>query len=93
LFFEPGSAQLGLLLHAKEYPAAVPGAFDVNLGNCQAGEGAPPYDPRAQQCRNLLWWVWEGGPYALLCVCSMHALAVPLTGVRTCLPPPLLPAG
>ena len=58
LFYERGSAQLGLLLHAREYPAAT-ADFDVCLGNCQAG-GAPPYEQRAQQLRNLLWWVGWG---------------------------------
>lgn len=62
LFFSAALGQLGLLFHAKEYPARDPGAFPINLGYCQCGSRLA-YDPRAQEARNLLF---VGGSLAAL---------------------------
>lgn len=68
LFFDPGSARLGLLLHAKEYPARHAEAFDVHLGNCQAAsENELPFEHRAMDTRNYLWL---GGRLACLDVAA-----------------------
>jgi hypothetical protein len=54
LFYAPSCAQLGLLLHAKEYPAEHPELFDVNLGYCQRGS-VLEFDEAAMDHRNLVW--------------------------------------
>lgn len=46
---------VGLLLHAREYPAPGPG-FDVNLGFCQAGSTLG-WDAQLQSLRNVLYLV------------------------------------
>ena len=45
---------LGLLFHAKEYPAACPDRFPAHLGFCQLGSPLP-FDPAAMDWRNLVW--------------------------------------
>lgn len=61
LFFEPGCGRLGLLLHAKEYPAWEAERFEVHLGHCQqcggdGGGGSPlRFDEAAMDTRNYLW--------------------------------------
>jgi hypothetical protein len=59
LFYAASCRQLGLLLHAKEYPAAHAERFDVQLGNCQVGSSLE-FDAGAMDHRNLLWCVHEG---------------------------------
>lgn len=54
LFYSPSARQLGVLLHAKEYPASHPDRFDVHLGNCQAGSSLE-FEEHAMDARNLLW--------------------------------------
>lgn len=69
LFFEPGCGRLGLLLHAKEYPAWEAERFEVHLGHCQqcggdGGGGSPlRFDEAAMDTRNYLW---VGGRLACL---------------------------
>ena len=46
---------VGLLMHAREYPALGPG-FDVNLGLCQAGSSLA-WDAKLQALRNVLYVV------------------------------------
>lgn len=47
---------VGLLLHAREYPALGPAGFDVNLGFCQAGSSLE-WDESLQALRNVLYVV------------------------------------
>lgn len=54
IFYAPACHQLGLLLHAREHPAACAERFPVNLGNCQAGSPLE-WDDAAMDHRNLLW--------------------------------------
>ncbi|KAI3438188.1 hypothetical protein D9Q98_000625 [Chlorella vulgaris] len=62
LFYASSCRQLGILLHAKEYPAVHSEFFDVNLGNCQAGSSLE-FTAEGMDHRNL---VWIGGRLACL---------------------------
>lgn len=59
LFYSASCGQLGLLLHAKEYPAAHAERFDVHLGNCQVGSSLE-FDHGAMDHRNLVWCACAG---------------------------------
>ncbi|KQK14697.1 hypothetical protein BRADI_1g18130v3 [Brachypodium distachyon] len=53
LFLASGTGRLGILFHAKEYPAFDKELFPYNLGYCQAGSDVP-YDD-SMNLRNILW--------------------------------------
>ncbi|VAH26610.1 unnamed protein product [Triticum turgidum subsp. durum] len=53
LFLASGTGRLGILFHAKEYPAFDKKLFPYNLGYCQA-ESDVPYDD-SMNLRNILW--------------------------------------
>ncbi|KAM0922220.1 hypothetical protein ACQ4PT_006318 [Festuca glaucescens] len=53
LFLASGTGRLGILFHAKEYPAVDKELFPYNLGYCQAGSDVP-YDD-SMNLRNILW--------------------------------------
>ncbi|KAI5008829.1 hypothetical protein ZWY2020_009877 [Hordeum vulgare] len=53
LFLASGTGRLGILFHAKEYPAFNKKSFPYNLGYCQA-ESDVPYDD-SMNLRNILW--------------------------------------
>ncbi|KAL6657170.1 hypothetical protein ACP70R_004950 [Stipagrostis hirtigluma subsp. patula] len=53
LFLASGTGRLGILFHAKEYPAFDKELFPYNLGYCQA-ESNVPYDD-SLNFRNILW--------------------------------------
>ena len=53
-FWAAGCGRLGLLLHAKEYPAPSQPAFPANLGQCQQGSTLA-FDEEDMRWRNLLW--------------------------------------
>lgn len=55
LFCTRDSQQLGLLFHAKEYPAYNIKEFPINLGYCQRNSKLM-YDERAMDFRNMLWF-------------------------------------
>ncbi|KAL3142892.1 hypothetical protein ABBQ38_003180 [Trebouxia sp. C0009 RCD-2024] len=55
LFCTRNSQQLGLLFHAKEYPAFSKDTFPINLGYCQQNSKLV-YDQRAMDFRNMLWF-------------------------------------
>ena len=46
---------LGILLHAKEYPARDAARFPLDLGFCQAGSPLA-WKQAGMDWRNLLWW-------------------------------------
>lgn len=53
LFLAPESGRLGILFHAKEYPAYDEKSFPCNLGHCQRGSDVV-YDD-SMNLRNILW--------------------------------------
>uniref|UniRef100_A0ACD5WNW4 Uncharacterized protein n=1 Tax=Avena sativa TaxID=4498 RepID=A0ACD5WNW4_AVESA len=53
LFLASGTGRVGILFHAKEYPAYDKELFPYNLGYCQAGSNVP-YDD-SMNLRNILW--------------------------------------
>ncbi|KAF7006831.1 hypothetical protein CFC21_021834 [Triticum aestivum] len=53
LFLASGTGRLGILFHAKEYPAFDKESFPYNLGYCQT-ESDVPYDD-SMNLRNILW--------------------------------------
>ncbi|XP_004958655.1 uncharacterized protein LOC101766175 [Setaria italica] len=53
LFLSYETGRLGILFHAKEYPAIDKELFPYNLGYCQAGSNVP-YDD-SMNLRNILW--------------------------------------
>lgn len=53
LFLASETGRLGILFHAKEYPAFNKELFPYNLGYCQAGSNVP-YDD-SMNLRNVLW--------------------------------------
>ncbi|WVZ67054.1 hypothetical protein U9M48_016193 [Paspalum notatum var. saurae] len=53
LFLASGTGRLGILFHAKEYPAFNKELFPYNLGYCQAGSNVQ-YDD-SLNLRNVLW--------------------------------------
>ncbi|XP_047066938.1 uncharacterized protein LOC124674928 [Lolium rigidum] len=53
LFLASGTGRLGILFHAKEYPAVDNELFPYNLGYCQAGSDVS-YDD-SMNLRNILW--------------------------------------
>ncbi|KAH9299120.1 hypothetical protein KI387_030802, partial [Taxus chinensis] len=53
LFVASNTGRLGILFHAKEYPAYNKETFPVNLGYCQTGSSVP-YD-YSIDLRNILW--------------------------------------
>ncbi|EER97711.1 hypothetical protein BDA96_02G433400 [Sorghum bicolor] len=53
LFLASGTGRLGILFHAKEYPAFNKELFPYYLGYCQA-ESSVPYDD-SMNLRNVLW--------------------------------------
>lgn len=54
IFLAPSTGQLGLLLHAREFPAACAERFPVDLGHCQRGSPLE-WDDAGMDHRNLLW--------------------------------------
>lgn len=54
LLYAPSCEQLGLLLHAREYPATHAERFDVSLGNCQA-DSSLEFDEAGMDHRNIVW--------------------------------------
>ena len=52
--FVHASSRIGLLFHAKEYPAKDEIGFPVDLGRCQVGSKVP-YDENSMRHRNILW--------------------------------------
>lgn len=46
---------MGLLFHAKEYPAYSKDTFPINLGYCQQ-KSKLVYKPRAMDFRNMVWF-------------------------------------
>ncbi|KAL0422054.1 UNVERIFIED_CONTAM: hypothetical protein Slati_3228300 [Sesamum latifolium] len=53
LFLAKESGRLGILFHAKEYPAYDKELFPCNMGYCQVGSNVP-YDD-SMNLRNILW--------------------------------------
>ncbi|KAF0907673.1 hypothetical protein E2562_020445 [Oryza meyeriana var. granulata] len=53
LFLASGTGRLGILFHAKEYPAFDKELFPYNLGYCQAGSNIECND--SINLRNILW--------------------------------------
>ncbi|GAB2277453.1 hypothetical protein Dimus_012159 [Dionaea muscipula] len=53
MFIAAESRRLGILFHAKEYPAYEKEVFPYNMGYCQIGSNVP-YDD-AMNLRNILW--------------------------------------
>ncbi|KAL2468602.1 hypothetical protein Fot_50178 [Forsythia ovata] len=53
LFLAMDSGRLGILFHAKEYPAYDKEVFPYNMGYCQVGSNVP-YDD-GMNLRNILW--------------------------------------
>ncbi|CAI0551163.1 unnamed protein product [Linum tenue] len=53
LFLATGTGRLGILFHAKEYPAYDKTAFPYNMGYCQKGSNVT-YD-ESMNTRNILW--------------------------------------
>ncbi|KAL5566377.1 hypothetical protein UlMin_029541 [Ulmus minor] len=53
LFLATGTGRLGILFHAKEYPAYDKVVFPYNMGFCQRGSNVP-YDD-SMKLRNILW--------------------------------------
>ncbi|XP_027350521.1 uncharacterized protein LOC113861722 isoform X2 [Abrus precatorius] len=53
LFLATGSGRLGILFHAKEYPAYDKQVFPFNMGFCQRGSNVT-YDD-SMNLRNILW--------------------------------------
>ncbi|KAL9271218.1 hypothetical protein AKJ16_DCAP18244 [Drosera capensis] len=53
MFIAVESGRLGILFHAKEYPAYDKEAFPYNMGYCQVGSDVP-YD-NEMNLRNILW--------------------------------------
>ncbi|XP_057817839.1 uncharacterized protein LOC131030902 isoform X1 [Cryptomeria japonica] len=53
LFLASNTGRLGILFHAKEYPAYNKESFPVHLGYCQTGSNLP-YD-YSMNLRNILW--------------------------------------
>lgn len=53
LFIAKGSGRLGILFHAKEYPAYKKDVFPYNMGYCQIGTNVV-YDD-TMNLRNILW--------------------------------------
>ncbi|KAL9253414.1 hypothetical protein AKJ16_DCAP05457 [Drosera capensis] len=53
MFIAVDSGRLGILFHAKEYPAYDKKAFPYNMGYCQVGSDVP-YDDE-MNLRNILW--------------------------------------
>ena len=55
LFWAPHHRRMGLLLHAHEYPARCPDAFEHQLGFCQAGS-TTRFDTAACDARNFVYF-------------------------------------
>lgn len=53
LFLAANSGRIGILFHAKEYPAYDKEVFPLNMGYCQVGSHVP-YDD-SMNLRNILW--------------------------------------
>ncbi|KAA8536838.1 hypothetical protein F0562_029316 [Nyssa sinensis] len=53
IFLATDSGRLGILFHAKEYPAYEKKVFPYNMGYCQRGSNVP-YDD-SMNLRNILW--------------------------------------
>lgn len=54
LFLAKDSGRVGILFHAKEYPAYDKQVFPYNMGYCQVGSDVA-YDEDLMNLRNILW--------------------------------------
>ncbi|EPS61985.1 hypothetical protein M569_12807, partial [Genlisea aurea] len=55
LFLAKNTSRLGILFHAKEYPAYDKQAFSFNMGYCQMGSNVAFDDDDSMNLRNILW--------------------------------------
>lgn len=59
LFFNPTQNLLGMLFHAKEYPAYDVESFPFELGFCQRESDLCLADESEMECRSILWMCGE----------------------------------